>query len=317
MIIDDMLPITTNTASASGNPLKQISKRLSNFHFKEKSVSKDISLFVGLFIRLMSNKAKPFIKVGGEIHDLDQVINFPTFQYSYREYEHYVDKFIKRHKQEIQTRLEKCVNNVWKHLERKSIYVSTIVNNFDAFIKRPKEMSRVECLMKVCEFTNSHIGLVYSYIYSHGHDNDTYFENQLQLFYPKCKLQDLDRFKHLFVKFINCCTFQTVDQQQLTSYNEEKFRVMLDQYHNLITSTYSKFVSTLISKSSTARKMFVSLMSKVLRLYIKKGVADFRELWSYGKVIDIPKWIQYNSDQTVQKSQFVEANDICCQRKEI
>lgn len=297
---DDTIPLKRELVLPIEGSDKQLFKQLIDIHFKEKFVSQNVRFFIHLFIRLMSHKVRPFVKVEDKMQPLDSVINVESFHYSFKKYETFIDKFIQSYKIEIKDYLDKYVQCIWDKLETETVFVSTIVNNFDAFIKLPNGMSRAECLMKICEFTNYPLGFVYSYIFSEVTNNyllQCYFKQQVKLFYRRCEIEDLNQFKNLFDVLVKCCKMEKGQTKLL--YKENDFKNMITTFGSDIVSVYSKFVSPIINRTVTPRKLFVAMMSKVLRVYIRKHRVDFTELHSYIKIIDIPKWVMYNASQTV------------------
>ena len=300
--LDDLRPLNRDVILPCGKSDKPVFKDLIDFHFKEKYVSQNVNLFVNLFLRLLSHKAKPYVKhIDGGIQSLESVVNFASYQYSVKHYEEFIESFILRYSNEIMEYLDKYVQNIWNKLESETVFVSTIVNNFHAFIRLPNNMCRAECLMKICEFTNHAIGFLYSFLLTNLSDNNhllrCYFEQQIKLFYEKCTIEDLSRFKTLFDKFINCCILKKGFTK--FSIHEQHFTNMINECRNDILLVYSKFVSSIISISDSPRKLFLSMMSKLLHVYIRSNTADLSTLYSYMKIINIPKWVMYNASQTI------------------
>lgn len=284
-------------------PKAKLNPVLQNFidlHLKEKLVNQNVHVFIDVFIRLMSYKAKPFVKLESGIQDVSEVVNFQSFHYCLKDYERFVDKFICKYTDELTAYFEKYVHRVWDKLETESVFVSTIVNNYDAFIRLPPDMPRAECLMRVCEFTNSSLGFIYSFIFSKI-DNDIllirYFEQQLNHFCRKCSVDDLLKLKHLFDAFVKCCNLQKGCRK--CSFDGKKFSSMLEENSSNIVVLFSKFVRSAITNASTPQTLFLTLLSKVFRVYISNFMADFTELYQYLKIIDIPKWVKYNAESTV------------------
>lgn len=297
--MNDMIPLNQDLVVPSGNINDKIKKKLVDFHFKEKALGKSVFFYVSMVIRLLSCKARPCVMINGNIYNTEDVVNFSTFQYSYKEYNSFVDNFILQYKDEIQTILDKHLGKIWQKLETSSIYVSTLVNNFDGFIKLPDNMSRSECLLRVCEFTSKPFGYLYSYIFCYDNDSDKnkrYFQHYNKTFFPKCDMQDMQRFKTIFNAFLKCCI---TTRKCSWSVKDGLFRSFLEQFKTDIVLCYSKFVSIVISKSSDIYEVFRNLMLKTVRLYVHKETVDFSEMQTYMKIIDIKKMVKHNAEQFI------------------
>ena len=286
-----LVPLDRNLIIPDCN--NSIKELLTNFHFKERAIGKNPVLYVEMFIRLLSCKAKPYALINGEIFSVDNVVNFYNFQYSYNEYNVFVDTFIIQYECEIQQELDKYINNIWTRLETSSIYVSTLVNNFDAFIQLPDNMSRSECLLKVCEFTSFSFGFVYTYIF--GTDNElkkNYCEQNFKTYLPKCTVHDLYRLKCLFGTFVKCCLTNSPCRWKLI---KDKYQVLLHTFKNDIVFCYSKFVNAVVSRAASIDDLFRKLLSKTLRVFVYNDYVDLTELRSYTTIIDVNKLISYNT----------------------
>lgn len=286
-----LVPLDRNLIIPDCN--NSIKELLTNFHFKERAIGKNPVLYVEMFIRLLSCKAKPYALINGEMFSVDNVVNFYNFQYSYNEYNVFVDTFIIQYECEIQQELDKYINNIWTRLETSSIYVSTLVNNFDAFIQLPDNMSRSECLLKVCEFTSFSFGFVYTYIF--GTDNElkkNYCEQNFKTYLPKCTVHDLYRLKCLFGTFVKCCLTNSPCRWKLI---KDKYQVLLHTFKNDIVFCYSKFVNAVVSRAASIDDLFRKLLSKTLRVFVYNDYVDLTELRSYTTIIDVNKLISYNT----------------------
>lgn len=291
----DFIPINHNVIIPIDKHDDDVFRDLVDFHFREKALGKSTSVYVSMFIRLLSCKAKSFVTINGSMYQSDDIVNFSNFHYCYEDYSKFVDDFISIYVEDIQSRLDKLVGNIWKKLETSSIFVSTLVNNYQAFVSLPPGMSRSECLLKVCEFTTHPFGFLQTFVFCSAEiaaHNERYFEKNLHSYFSKADISDLKRMKWLLTKFFETC--QKIGHSYLLRIDDHKFEQFLGLCSNAVVQCYSKLVSSVISKSVTIRELFSKLLAKSLRVYIKKDIVDLSEVSAYKQVVDINKMILYN-----------------------
>ena len=292
---DNLVPRNSNTIMPAGKSNAKISSMLTNYHYKEKALGENTYLYLDMFVRLLSCKAKPYVVYDGEMYRAEDMANFLGFHFSNQEYETFVDHFIEIYEEEIKLYFDKQVNRIWTKLEASSIYVSTLVNNFDAFLTIPEELNRSECVLKICEFTTLPFGFLYCYIFSkrgHWERKQRYFESVLESYFPKCEMRDLEVLKSLLVNFLKTCNDTEDDRLEI---NIPAFDIFLQLMKEQIVCCYTKFVSTVVSKSSKIRNLFCTLLSKTLRLNVFGNQVDLTELNIFRRLIDIDKFTDYNS----------------------
>lgn len=291
----DFIPLDHNVIIPTGKHDEEILRDLVNFHFKEKALGKSTTIYVEMFIRLMSCRAEPYVTINGNMYPSNDIVNFSNFRYRYEDYSKFVDDFILSHADDIQSRLDKLVGNIWKKLEISSIFVSTLVNNYQAFISLPEGMSRSECLLNVCEFTTCSFGFLHTFLFCSNEiflRNERYFEKNIRSYFPKADINDLKRIKWLLAEFLGTC--KKTDHHLYMKIDHCKFERFLKSYSSDIVQCYSKLVSSYISKSIKIKELFSKLVAKTIRVYIRKDVFDFSEIPKYKQVINLDKLIEYN-----------------------
>lgn len=309
MKMNDLLPMSRDQLLSIGKTngtTRNVCNMLVDMHHKEKAIGKNIYLYTNMFIRLLRCKAEPFVMINGHIYPSKSVVNFHSFQFSYKEYSKFTDDFIVSYQDEIQKTLDKYVSKIWQKLESSSIYVSTLVNNFNAFVQQPKTMSRAECLTNVCEFMNRPFGFLHTFVFEttlnevdnvfHRQLKKRYFEQCLQRFFLHSSYSDLERLKPLVWKFLQTCTNDGTCNWRI---NSAKFHELLQSEKNEIIFCYSRFVSKVFGKSVTTLHLFEKLLSKSMRLFIHKNVIDVSEIFKYKQIIDINKMLLYNMNLLV------------------
>ena len=100
--MNDMIPLNHDLVIPMNDTNTTIQKQLVDFNFKEKALGKSVYLYVSMVIRLLSCKARPYVMINGNTYQTEDVVNFSTFQYAYKEYNSFDDKFILQYKNEIQ-----------------------------------------------------------------------------------------------------------------------------------------------------------------------------------------------------------------------
>jgi hypothetical protein len=287
---DTLIPLDRNLIIPECND--SIKEMLINYHFKEKCIGKSPVLYTEMFMRLLSCKAKSYVTINEELFPVEQIVNFYSFQYSYNDYNMFVEMFISQYEHEIQQELNKYIENIWARLETSSIYVSTLVNNYHAFIRLPEEMSRSECLLKVCEFTSFPFGFIYTYLFATDNDLKTsYCEQNIKTYLPKCTVHDLFRFKELFIGFMKCCLKNRCCRWTLV---KDSYREFLHTFKNEIVFCYSKFINIVVSRAASLHELLNRLMTKMLRVYVYDTFVDLSVLHSYRMIIDVNELVCYN-----------------------
>lgn len=304
LTMNDLLPKSREqllSIEKAKSTTANVCNMLVDFHHKEKAIGMNIYLYTNMFIRLLRCKAEPFVMIYDHTYPSEGVVNFHTFQFAYKDYSEFANKFIVSYQEEIQKTLDKHVNKIWQKLETSSIYVSTLVNNFDAFVKQPDNMSRADCLLKVCEFTNQRFGFLHTFVFETclNDSNDvhqqrlkkSYFEHGLQRFFEHCTYSDLERLKTLMCKFFQTCTNNGTCHWKI---NSVRFLGLLQSEMSEIVFCYSKFVCKVIGKSATSQHLFEKLLSSSMRLFIHTNIVDVSEIFAFKQIIDINKLLIYN-----------------------
>lgn len=305
MSLNDFIPYNDNIVLPSGKHDETMLKDLVDFHFREKSLGKSVTVYLAMFLRLLACKSRAYVSINGSLYQSDEVVNFANFQYSLDEYSKHVDEFINLHAEEIQTHLEKLIKQIWKRLESSSMFVSTLVNNYQAFVSLPPGMSRSECLLKVCEFTSLPFGFLHTFLFcscEHNRLGRRYFENSLSSYFSRADMNDLNRFRSLLQQFLQCCQMTNSSRLRI---DESRMKIFLQRCSSSIVHCYSKFVSSVISRSTDIRTSFAKLLAKCLRVYITKDFVDFGEVSVYKKVINIEKLIEYNIQSDAENTENI------------
>ena len=291
--MNDLIPLDPELLMPSSDKINaNVKQLLTSYHFKEKSLGEDSHLYINMFIRLMSCKCKPFVMINDRLIPVEDVTNFQTFQCSYKDYDSFVDNFIEYNSAELQRSFDKHVKKIWKDLEVSSMYVSTVVNNFDAFIRLPERMSRSECLLKICEYTCFKFGFLYVYIFADDSDvKKRYFEKNLKGYFHNCDIADLQTLKLLVLTFVQKCIY-TLEKSKWQM-NTVELNSLLDAKSKMIVSCYSKFVNNIIRKSAKVKDLLVDLLSKALRIYVFGNNVDMSEMKLFTEIIDANKLIRY------------------------
>lgn len=296
LTMEDMLPMKRELVLPNRKKNKKVIDQLVDFYFKEKSLSKHIVLFVNMFVRLMSKKARSYAMINNKMCRIEDVVNFAGgFHYSHEHYDSMANSFLVSYQEEICKHLDHYARRIWQKLESSSIYVSTLINNYDAFLTLPNGMTRSECLLKVCEFTTYPFGLMWSYVLSANRADASYFDRQLHLFYPRCSMTDLLLLKTLFGMLASCCTRNSTGSWPLRSL---EYAAFLNTARSDIVFLYSRFVSQFVCETASVGDLFTKLMFRTLHIHIRKDHIDLTELHDIMKIINIDKWVSYNAAVT-------------------
>ena len=293
--MNDLMPLDPELLMSSSDKIdSNVKELLTTYHFKEKALGQDSNLYINMFIRLLSCKCEAFVRINEKLVPVQDIINFQSYQYSYKEYDSFVDNFIEYNSEALQKSLDKHVNKIWKDLEVSSMCVSTIVNNFEAFIQLPEHMTRSESLLKICEYSCLKFGFLYVYIFADDNDIEMktrYFEKNVKLYFHNCDLQDLQTLKILVLAFVRKCIF-TLEKSKW-QINTSELNSLLEAKSAIIISCYNKFVSNFIRKSVKVKDLLVDLLSKALRIYVFGNTVDLSEMKLFTEIIDSNKLIRY------------------------
>ena len=277
-------------------PVDEAFKKVMLMAKLEKNIPKYPKLFMALFVRLMSNMCTLHLNQFGLQKTVLHESECHSYQYKYKDYQHFTQGFIFEQKPYITEKLNIYLSNVWHYLEQNSFFSSTVINNFDPFIRSVDGMERAECICRICEWLTKSFSVFYTFLFEKRECDDirAYFDHEVQRFHKSCTVKDLEQFRLLFFNLRICS-----DTTGTTIYhlNEDRYQAFLLLFQSVIEGCYRRFVQEIIHPSYSTHKLFVILIDKCCSIAITNRQYDVKNICIFKRLIDFGKYVDFGVKQ--------------------